>query len=260
VSRRGALLQTAIACALATATAAAGADLERVQAVGAAPIARAGGGAVRQSALEAGVREAVLQVGAEVAGETGRAPDPTALKAALGNDLLAYAARFRLIEDRGEHPALLIQDPGVEREYEVMVEVEVDRARVRASLAKAGLLAAGGSKPGAAPLATLEVTFEGVDSYATWEALRRALGGRPGAVRPLEFARRRVLAQVDSDEAPEALVERLRHGVGDSFGIALRSAAGQHLEIEVIPGPAAAVPPAGAPPGAAAPPPAKARP
>ena len=247
--RRAAL---ALGVALATAAAGAAPDVESVQAVGAAPIGKASGSAARQTALEAGVREAVLQVGAEVAQETGPAPDPAAVKAALGDDLQGYALRFHLIEDRGEHAALLIQEPGVEREYEVVVGVEVDRARVRGRLAKAGLVKAA---PPPAGHRSLEVAFAGVDRYATWERIQRALAERGAAVRPLEFSRNRVVARVETDESPDALVERLRHAVGDSFGVALRSTGGPQLEIELLPAPATgpAAPPAsaaGAPPSA----------
>lgn len=253
MKRRSAALALAIGAGLVAAAAGAAPDVESIQAVGASPIGKSTGSAARQAALEAGVREAVLQVGAEVSQETGPAPDPAALKAALGDDLQGYAVRFRLIEDRGEHAALLIQEPGVDREYEVLVEVEVDRARVRSRLAKAGLVKA---VPAPASQRSLEVAFEGVERYATWERLQRALGERGAAVRPLEFSSHRVLARVETDETPDALVERLRHAVGDSFGIALRSAAGPQIEIELLPAPASgpAPPPASA---ASAPPSAK---
>ena len=246
---RAAALSLVLAAALPAPRSGAAADLESVQAVGAAPAGRANGGAERQAALEAAVREGVLQVAAEVAQETGPAPDPAALKSALGADLSSYAVRFRLIEDRGEHAALLIQEPGVDREYEVLVDVEVDRGTIRSRLARAGLV-----KAAAAPTAqrSVEVALEGVQSYGTWERLRRALGERGGSVRPLEFSRGRVLARVETDEAPDALVERLRHAVGDSFGIALRSADAQQIRIEVIsaPAPSAPAPPPPASPAA----------
>jgi hypothetical protein len=244
------------------------ADLESIQSVGAAAAGGPSGGAARQAALEAGVREGVLQVAAEVAQETGPPPDPAALKSALGSDLEIYAVRFHIVEDRGEHPALLIQEPGVDREYEVLVDVEVDRGSIRSRLAKAGLVKAAPPPPTAHR--SLEIDLEGIQSYGTWEQLRRALGERGGSVRPVEFSHGRVLARVDTDEAPEALVERLRHSVGDSMGLALRSAEGQQVRIEVTPGsssshaappasPAPAPPPTAPPrPGATPEPPSKA--
>jgi hypothetical protein len=249
-AENGAAIAVALAIALGAAAAGAAADLENVAIEGAAPVAAVapgGAGAVRQAALEAGVREAVLQVADEVARESGGTPDPAATSAALGKDLLGYAVRFRLLEDRGERPASKIQQPGVAREYAVQVDVEVDRGRIRSRLAGAGLVKAA-AKPAAqaAPPATLDVTFEGIDRYATWERLRQALAARGSAVRPLEFARGRVVAQVDTDEPPAALAERLRQAVGDTLGIALRSAEGRELRIEVLQAPAP--PPQAAPP------------
>ena len=230
------LAALAIGLGLAAASARGAApDIESIQAVGAVPVGKSSGSAARQAALEAGVSEAVLQVGAEVVQETGSPPDPAALKAALGSDLQGYALRFRLIEDRGEHAALLVQEPGVEREYEVLVDVEVDRARVRTRLAKAGLVKA--TAPSTSQR-SLEIAFEGVERYATWERLQRALAERGASVRPIEFSRHRVVARVETDETPDALIERLRHAVGDSFGIARRSAPGAQLEIELLPAPA----------------------
>jgi len=248
---RGAGLVLALAVGLA---AGAATDLESVAIEGAAPAAKGvgGAGALRQAALEAGVRDAVLKVADEVARESGPAPDPAALRTALGNDVLGYAVRFRLVEDRGERPAQKLQQPGVEREYAVQVDVEVDRGRIRSRLAGAGLAKAV-AKPAAAPPSTLEVTFEGVDRYATWETLRRALAGRGNPVRPVEFARGRVVAAIDTDEAPAALADRLRQAVGDQLGISLRSAEGRELRIEVLSSPGAPPPAPSAAPAAARP-------
>ena len=254
---RAAAAALVLAAALAVPGRAGAADFESIQSVGAAPAGRPSGGAARQAALEAGVREGVLQVASEVAQETGPPPDPAALKNALGSDLESYAVRFHIVEDRGEHPALLIQEPGVDREYEVLVDVEVDRGSIRSRLAKAGLVKAA---PPPTARHSLEVDLEGIQSYGTWEQLRRALGERGGSVRPVEFSHGRVLARVDTDEAPDALVERLRHSVGDSMGLALRGAEGERVRIDVTPGSSASHPappasPASSPQPTAPPPP-----
>ena len=44
------------------------------------------------------------------------------LWAALGKNPLDYANRFRILEDRGERPALFTEIPGVSTEYVVLVE------------------------------------------------------------------------------------------------------------------------------------------
>ena len=66
---------------------------------------------------------------------------------------------------------------------------------------------------------TLQISFEGVDSYPLWRRIARALGGRGGAVQPLEFARGRILAAVVTDEGSGALVERLAKALGEGFEV-----------------------------------------
>jgi hypothetical protein len=222
--RAGALL---LAAGLALLAGPARAELVQVDAVGVAP---AGAGA-RQTALDSGVREAVLLVAGELAREGGAgAADPAVLEAALGADLRSYAVRYRLAEDRGERPAQLVQEPGVEREYAVVVEAQVERERVREALRRAGLLGVAG--PGGTH--SLWLTVEGVPGWPAWERLRRALAARGGAIRPIEFARGVVVAEMQTDETNEALVERLRRAVGDSLGLTVTGSAPGTLRLRVV--------------------------
>lgn len=223
--RRGRGLVLALAIGLLGGSAAA--ELVQVDAVGVAP---AGAGA-RQAALESGLREAVLLVAGELAREGGAgAADQAVLEAALGPDLRSYAVQYGLSEDRGERPAQLVQEPGVEREYAVVVQAQVERGRVREALLRAGLL--GSAAPGG--VHSLWLTVEGVDAWPTWERLRRALAARGGAVRPIEFARGVVVAEMQTDESNEALVERLRRAVGDSLGLSVNGSAPGTLRIRVV--------------------------
>src|SRR5690606_5057848 len=175
----------ALAAAVATlggAPGPAGAETIRVDAVGVAPA----GPSAREAALASGVREAVLLVAGELARGGGpRVRETAELEKALGPDRRSYAERYRLAEDRGERPAQLVGDPGVAREYVVVVDAQVDRERVRAALLRAGLL--GPVSPGG--VHSLWVTIEGVEAWPTWERLRRTLAARGGSVRPIEFAR-----------------------------------------------------------------------
>lgn len=199
----------------------------RVDAVGVAP---AGPGA-REAALDAGLREAVLLVAGEVAREGGAAvADREALASALGGDLRRYALGYELLEDRGERPAQLVQEPGVEREYAVVVQVQVERAGVGEALRRSGLLGA------AAPegVRSLWLTLEGVEAWPTWERVRRALAARGGAVRPIEFARGVVIAELQTDEDNEALVARLRRALGEPLGIAVLGSAPGSLRLRLV--------------------------
>jgi len=215
-----------------------------VSTVGAAP---AGPGA-RQAALDAGLREAVLLVAGEVAREGGaNASDRATLEQALGADLRSYAGQYQLSEDRGERAAQLVQAPGVEREYVVVVEAQVERGRIRDALRRAGLL--GAAAP--AGIHSLWLTLEGVQGWRTWERLERALAARGGAVRPIEFARGVVIAEMQTDESNEALVERLRRALGDSLGIAVTGSAPGTLRLRVVAAAASGLDvPTGVPPAA----------
>ena len=154
-----------------------------------------GGASARQAALEAGVREAVERAAVDLASQAGASASQDSVRAALGTDLLVYASQFRILEDRGERTPLLEQSPAAEREYVVTVETHVDRSRLRSRLQQAGLLGAP-AQPGARR--ALRIAFDGVDSYPLWKRIERTLGARGGAVRPLEFARGRIVAEVET--------------------------------------------------------------
>lgn len=223
---RGARALRVLAVLLAVARPAA-AELVQVDAVGAAP---AGAGA-RQAALASGLREAVLLVAGELAREGGAAvTERAALEAALGADLRGYAVQYQLSEDRGERPAQLVQEPGVEREYVVVVAAQVEAGRVREALRRGGLL--GAAAPGG--VHSLWLTIEGVEAWPTWERVRRALAARGSDVRPIEFARGVVVAEMQTDESNEALVERLRRAVGDSLGVAVAASAPGTLRLRMV--------------------------
>src|SRR5690606_7814583 len=147
-----------------------------------------------------------------------------------GPDLRSYAERYRLAEDRGERPAQLVGDPGVAREYVVVVDAQVDRERVRAALLRAGLL--GPVSPGG--VHSLWVTIEGVEAWPTWERLRRTLAARGGSVRPIEFARGVVIAEMQTDESNEAVVERLRRALGETLGISVTESGPGTLRLRVV--------------------------
>jgi hypothetical protein len=223
----------AIALALALASPAR-AELVRVETVGSVPLGAAskGGATARQAALESGVRDAVERAATDLASQAGSSAGPDAIRAALGNDLLVYAATFKILEDRGEREPLLEQSPGAQREYVVTIEAHVDRARVRSRLAAAGLLGAPVA-PGARR--ALRIVFEGVDSYPLWERIERALGARGGAVRPLEFDRGRIVAEVETEEPSSTVVSRLGTALGDALEVSSAGMDGETLFVAIVP-------------------------
>lgn len=180
--------------------------IRRVEAVGAVGLDPATGRTTppRDAALRRALQQAVTQVAEAQLGNL----DPEKAARALGDDPFVYATRFRILEDRGERPALLVQDPGVEREYVVVVEAYVDSARVRERLSRAGLLDA---PSGEGLRSRFQLTVLGLDGYPAYAAVRKALLGGAGAesVTPLEIARGRAVFDVVASREPGALLDAL---------------------------------------------------
>jgi hypothetical protein len=202
---------------LAAASAGAG-ELRRVEAVGAVGLAKEGWSAPpRDAALERALRDALARVAREELGDPDQV-DPEALAAALGDDPYAYASRFRILEDRGERPALLVDEPGIEREYVVVVEAWVDADRVRERLSAAGLLEepAGGHRR-----SRLRVAVRNVRSHADYAAIRAALIEPGGAlsVTPLEIERGQALFEVVSERSAARTLDALLAASGPALRI-----------------------------------------
>ena len=164
-------------------------------------------GAPREAALKAAIVEAVRRVALDLLPPEAGAPDPeAAVDAALAPDPRAFANRFRILEDRGERPALLIEEPGVVTEYVIVVQAQVDVARVRERLVRAGLVSAGDT----APRQRLRIAIVDLDGYAGYMAVRTLLDelGVKGAV-PVEMERGHAVLEVESRMPPEQLLAQL---------------------------------------------------
>jgi hypothetical protein len=185
------------------------AEVRPVEAVGAVPLDADAPSRVapRDAALRRALEEAVHRVALdELPGFDPEAGEET-LAAALGRDPAEFATRYRIREDRGERPALFTEDPEVESEYVVVVEVHVDVERVRERLAQAGLLL---MPSGESRRYRVRVVIEDVGSYAAYRAVRtllEELGLR--SVLPVEMERGRAVLEVDGDRSPDALMSGL---------------------------------------------------
>ncbi len=246
-------------------------DVRRMEAVGAEPI-RANTRIevpLRDAARKRAVHDAVVRVARDLLapelppdesaidsppGTESREPDSATpeekledrLAAALGDDPLDYAVRFRILEDRGERPALFVDDPEVESEYVIVVEVFVDVKRVRRRLERKGfaLISSGDGERVRIRLELLDV-----DRYAAYEKFRVALAAdsRVRSVVPVVMERGRAVLEVDSGHRPEALLDRLYQVIPaeieieplaiDEGGLTLRV---RLLEIDTDPGVVAA--------------------
>lgn len=192
------------------------AEVQRVEAVGRYGIKKSSRSRVipRDEAIERALWEGVSRVAFEVIGEgdqgIGEGNDAnSALRSALGNDIVPYTRSFRILEDKGEKPVLFQDEEGVRIEYIVVVEVIVDVDRVTQSLEAQGLIAASSSAEG--PRSSVAIEFEGLSRYSAFDSVLKALREDIGAtrVRTLEFARNRQLVEVEGPFGPAALSRRL---------------------------------------------------
>ena len=195
--------------ALALAAATAGAEVRTVEAVGAVPLDpnTPAQQPPRDAALNRALAEAVWRVALEELPDFDSATQEEALRAALGGDPLEFATRFRILEDRGERPALFTEDPTVTTEYVVVTEVHVDADRVRKRLARSGLLVA---PSGDRPRRRVRVEILDLRSYASYVAVRtllEELGLRTPV--PVEMERGRAVLQVEADRPPSQLLTDL---------------------------------------------------
>jgi len=195
----------------------AAAEVRKVEAVGAIALGTANTPSnPRDAALQAALLEAVRRVAFEMVPDLDPIEDQQEIDAALGAQPQQLATRYRIIDDRGERPALFVDDPDAETEYAVIVEVQVDTDRVRELLAEAGLLAPSGD----GRRVRIRLEIRDVESYAVYTALRTLLDevGVRSAV-PVEMERGRVVLDVDGDREGEELLEDLLRAAPDNLTI-----------------------------------------
>lgn len=200
----------AVAAALAAAAPALALDLERVEAIGAAPLRRGERPTTPpyDEAVRLALSDAVRRTAAALVPGP-EAPSPEQLDAALGDDPFAYAASFQIVEDRGERAALFHAGEDVEREYVVVVEAQIDRDRIRDGLATAGLATT--APPTGSRVATrTRIALEQLTDYGDYQRFLALLGGVGVRASPVEASAGRMVLEVDSDRGPEALLAALR--------------------------------------------------
>lgn len=246
--RRGSGACAALALALALAAApAAGSGLRRLESVGAVALRpdTADRRPPRDQAVRLALSGAVRRVALELLPDADPEGSDALLAEALGDDPQVYTPRFRILEDRGERPALFVQDPEVESEYVVLVEVHVDTERVRSRLASHGLLVV---PSGEAARIRVRLEIQDLTSYAAYRELRRTLleGVGSRSVVPLEMQRGRALLAVDGALEADALLAELLRVAPPQLEITPLAARSDSLTLRVALRPAAAAPGAGA--------------
>jgi hypothetical protein len=133
--------------------------------------------------------------------------DAELLDAALGKRPLDYVSAYRTVEDRGERAALFSEDPEVDSEYVVMVEVKVEAGLLRERLGRSGLLAA--TQHGERRH-RVRIVLEDVETWASYRAVATLLEdlGVQSAV-PVEMVRGRAVVDVQGSRSPDALMAAL---------------------------------------------------
>lgn len=215
----------AVLACLGLAAPGARAEAQRVEVVGTYPIRDALRGKVkpRDEAIQSALWEGVSRVALDLlAGESGSpddageaaeseeaAQESAQLRKALGRQPLPYTRSFRIVEDRGERPVLVVEEPGVRSEYLVVVEVLVDVDRVRAELARAGLVAGPAAAIGPAQIVLVDLV--GLERHAAFRAVVDGLRSRLAAqrVETLEFAPGRQRLRVTGPFGARELADRL---------------------------------------------------
>lgn len=211
------------------------ADARRLEAVGAVPIEPGASArtSLRDAAIQRALREAVSRIARELLLEAeatvplppGSAPDQgdpvrrpdgvtedpaeEELDRVLGKQMVRYTSRFRIVEDRGEMPAMFSESPTATSEYVVVVDVQVEVEQVRQRLIEGGLLVEVGQTLGSARRFRLEV--EGLSRYPAYAAfleLLRAESGDP-SVQPEAFEPGRVSFIVAAEDEPREFMWRL---------------------------------------------------
>lgn len=187
------------------------AEVRKVEALGVIPLDSEAPMRVppRDAALRAALHDAIWRVALQELDGFDPADEEAqmALAEALGDEPLDYATRFRVLEDRGERPALFSEAGGAETEYVVLVEVHVETGRVKQRLSAAGLLAA---PSGDVQRYRVLVILEQVESYGAYQAVRTLLeemGARSAL--PVEMEPGRAVIEVEDRRAPDELLAAL---------------------------------------------------
>ena len=211
----------AIGISLAAASGAlAASDLRRIEAVGVVGVGENDRRDPRAAAVQRALREAVERVATEYLVDSIwpvdaedpddrdsrlSARDGPDLAKILGKDMGAYTARFKVLEDRGVGPALLVEDLDVTEEYVVVAEVFVEADRVRERLVAAGLLEEQvdvGSTP------VVQLVVQGLLVYPAFVDVRELITGPVGAESavPVSFERGRATLAVATAMTAKQLV------------------------------------------------------
>jgi len=136
----------------------------------------------------------------------------------LGHEPLIYATGYKVVEDRGEGPALFGSDPDVETEYVVIVSVFVDRDRIRERLTRAGMSLIPAGQELQIPS---RLILENLGEYWVYAEIRRVLLEelKMHSAIPSEFTPGRGILELNAAQAPRDFLASLQRAVSDRMDL-----------------------------------------
>jgi hypothetical protein len=211
----------------------AGAEVRRIESVGAIPLQSdvRRSSPPRDAAVRRALNSAVWQVALGLLPGMGETEAQEVLPGALGDDPFEFTTRFRIIEDRGEVPASLTDDPQASLEYVVVVEANIDASRVEKRLKEAGLMF---TRSGSAAH-PVTVVVERLTDFIAYQKLLEALvtGAGANSAVPAEFERGRAVIAVEAlSDAPQ-LLEDLLAGAPPGLQITSLGVVGDVLTLRI---------------------------
>jgi len=190
----------------------------------------------QQRALRAAIADAVTKATHDLVAAEDPYLDPASAVRALGEDLIPYAARYRLIEDRGVVEPDASPEAGVEAHYVMVINAQIELDRIRAQLAREGLLV---FQVDDRPRAKRLLILEGDLSYAGYRQIVEALRESGTSAEPSGFRRGEIAVDIETAAGETELTASLRRRLGPGFH--LEPGAGQagtiRLRVEELAGP-----------------------
>jgi len=243
--RYGMLRVFAVGICLAAASGAlAASDLRRVEVVGVVGVGENDRRDPRAAAVQRALREAVERVATGyLIGSIERVdtedrdarvsvPGGPDLEKILGRDMGVYAARFKVLEDRGVGPALFSEDPAATEEYVVVVEVFVEADRVRDRLVAGGVLE---EQIDESNTPVVQLVVQGLSVYPAFVDVRELITGPVGAESavPVSFQRGRATLAVATGMTAAQLVAAMEREAPSHLTVIRLGAIGAEPRIAV---------------------------
>jgi hypothetical protein len=187
--------------------------------IGEAPVWKAGQGPenpapAQQRALRAAIEDAVTRATQELVTAEDPYLDAESAVGALGDDLVSYAARYRLVEDRGIVEPEVSPEAGVEAHYVIVINAQIELDRIRNKLAREGLLV---FQVDDRPRSRRLLILEGDLSYTGYREILEALreGGTP--TEPNGFRRGEIALDIETAAGEVELARSLQQQLGPRF-------------------------------------------